>query len=243
MKERALTTPRYHLAAQLGSVGSSLFELCWSLASYHRALRRSVPDKHNMSRLGSALQFFWRLGTVASRAAALALFASQTSTGSCRPASATGAARASATATPGGPRPCREYIFNMLIGAIYLFCFHQRQGATSPTRYKYSAYYVIAFLENTALIVLWYFRADPVLWYRLRLLIGVIGSFVVGITFMLIYYRFFHQTDACTVQPDRPVLLMTAPRNRNGGSYRRPRPSTAVTACGFRLVCDPVTVL
>lgn len=61
-----------------------------------------------------------------------------------------------------------------------------------PTRYKYSAYYVIAFLENTALIVLWYFRADPVLWYRLPLLIGVISSFAVGITFMLIYYRFFH---------------------------------------------------
>ncbi|XP_077522823.1 XK-related protein 6-like [Amblyomma americanum] len=187
------------VAAQLGSVGSSLFELCWSLASYHRALRRSVPDKHNMSRLGSALQFFWRLGTVASRAGALALFASQykywllpacighwgvmtvwvmhQGTRFC-------------DSDAGRPRPCREYLFNMLIGAIYLFCFLNVKD--EPTRYKYSAYYVIAFLENTALIVLWYFRADPALWYRLPLLIGVIGSFVVGILFMLIYYRFFH---------------------------------------------------
>ncbi|KAH7972047.1 hypothetical protein HPB52_005818 [Rhipicephalus sanguineus] len=189
----------FTVAAQLGSVGSSLFELCWSLASYHRALRRSVPDKHNMSRTGSALQFLWRLGTVASRAGALALFASQykywllpacighwgvmtvwvmhQGTRFC-------------DSDAGRPRPCREYLFNMLIGAIYLFCFLNVKD--EPTRYKYSAYYVIAFLENTALIVLWYFRADPVLWYRLPLLVGVIGSFAVGILFMLIYYRFFH---------------------------------------------------
>ncbi|CAN8031204.1 unnamed protein product, partial [Ixodes persulcatus] len=120
------------VASQLASVGSSLFELCWSLASYHRALRRSVPDKQNMSRLGSALQFLWRLGTVAARSAALSLFASQykywlfpacighwgvmtvwvmhQGTRFC-------------DGDSGRPRPCREYLFNMLIGAIYLFCF------------------------------------------------------------------------------------------------------------------------
>lgn len=49
---------------QLVAIGSSLFEISWSLASYQRALRRSVPDKRNMTKMGTLLQFCWRLLTI-----------------------------------------------------------------------------------------------------------------------------------------------------------------------------------
>lgn len=45
---------------QLASAMSSLVSIALSLSSYHRALRRSVPDKYNMSRVGAILQFIWR---------------------------------------------------------------------------------------------------------------------------------------------------------------------------------------
>ncbi|XP_076319297.1 XK-related protein 4-like isoform X2 [Tachypleus tridentatus] len=62
---------------QVASVISSLFELSWALAFYQRALRRSVLDKKNMTRIGTALQFLWRFCTIGARVLALALFTSE----------------------------------------------------------------------------------------------------------------------------------------------------------------------
>lgn len=95
----------------------------------------------------------------------------------------------------GEQRPCHEYLFNMVIGAIYLLCFLNVKD--EPTRYKYCAFYVIAFVENTTLISLWYLRVagDPLrvtLWYLVPSMAGVVGAFCAGMIFMFLYYRFFH---------------------------------------------------
>ncbi|XP_067119472.1 XK-related protein 4-like [Centruroides vittatus] len=184
---------------QLASVATSLFELAWALASYHRAIRRSSPDKRNMSRTGTALQFLWRYCTIGSRVVALALFASEYKYwliplcighwGVMSVWVMHQQTRFCDTDT-GEPRPCHEYLFNMVIGAIYLFCFLNVKE--EPTRRKYAAFYVIVFLEDASMIVLWYLKCDTHLWYRYPALGGVIGAFFLGIVFMLIYYRYFH---------------------------------------------------
>ncbi|XP_076316645.1 XK-related protein 6-like [Tachypleus tridentatus] len=196
---------------QLASVASSLFELSWSLASYHRALRRSVEDKRNMTWVGTSIQFLWRYCTTAARVLSLALFASEygywmfpvcighwgimtvwvmhQQTSFC-------------DSETGEKRQCEEYLFNMVIGAVYLFCFLNVKD--EPTRIKYLAYYIIVFIENLSMIVLWYVRTDPNVWYHLPALIGVFGSFALGIIFMQLYYRFCHP-EANIPCSDRPA--------------------------------------
>ncbi|XP_022657652.1 XK-related protein 4-like isoform X2 [Varroa destructor] len=184
---------------QLASAMSSLVSIALSLSSYHRALRRSVPDKYNMSRVGAILQFIWRLCTVGSRIICIALFTSEYTfwliplcvghwgvmsvwvmhqgTRFCDTES-------------GQPRQCEEYLFDMLIGAIYLVCFLNVKD--EPTRYKYTGYYVITCIENVATIVLWYFRAGSHVWFRLPVLVGTPCLFAFGILIMAVYYRYYH---------------------------------------------------
>lgn len=156
---------------------------------------------------GTVLQFFWRFCTIGSRAFAVALFASQFSywlfpiaighwgvmtiwimhqgTRFC-------------DTEQGEPRPCFEYALNMILGAIYLVCFLNVKD--EPTRFKYLSYYLIVFVENVAFVLLWFFHSQSAttitnlnaILYQLPVLIAVIASFVIGISFMLVYYRFFH---------------------------------------------------
>ncbi|CAG2184275.1 unnamed protein product, partial [Oppiella nova] len=65
------------VVAQIVAVLASLVSLSWSLVSYHRALRLSLPDKANMTWPGITVQFIWRFFSIASRVLALALFASE----------------------------------------------------------------------------------------------------------------------------------------------------------------------
>ncbi|XP_022237502.1 XK-related protein 4-like [Limulus polyphemus] len=184
---------------QVASVSSSLFDLSWTLAFYQRALRRSVANKKNMTRTGTALQFIWRFCTIGARVFALALFASQyklwlvpvcvghwgimtvwimhQQTHFC-------------DSETGEQRQCEEYLFNMVIGAIYLICFLNVKD--EPTRYKVTAYYVIVFLENVTFTVLWYMRTEPTVWYHLPAFVGVFTSSLFGVSIMIVYYRFCH---------------------------------------------------
>ncbi|XP_076308740.1 XK-related protein 4-like [Tachypleus tridentatus] len=184
---------------QLASVAASLFELSWSLVFYHRALRQSVESKRNITWRGMSVQFLWRYCTTAARVLSLGLFASEygywmfpvcighwgimtvwvmhQQTSFC-------------DSETGEKRQCEEYLFNMVIGAVYLFCFLNVKD--EPTRLKYLTYYIIVFIENSSMIILWYLRTDPSLWYHLPALICVFVSFSLGITFMLLFYRFCH---------------------------------------------------
>jgi hypothetical protein len=191
-----------HLTAeyvQMASILSSLFEISWSIASYNRALRRSTPNKRNATRFATIVQFLWRFCTISSRVLAVGLFISEFSYWVCPVAIGHWGimtiwlmhqqTRFCDTDT-GEARPCQEYLFNMIIGAIYLFCFVNVKD--EPTRYKYLAYYLIAFVQNISFIVLWYLKSDPLKWYHIPALIAVVAAFLLGILLMLIYYWFLH---------------------------------------------------
>lgn len=118
--------------AQGVNLVSSLVELSLSQSSYHRALRRSSPLKHNMTKLGAFVQFLSHCCVIASRVLALAAFASQfkywifvfcaihwtimttwllmQKTTFC-------------ATSLGQPRLLEEMVFNVIIAGIYLFCF------------------------------------------------------------------------------------------------------------------------
>ncbi|KFM64698.1 XK-related protein 6, partial [Stegodyphus mimosarum] len=194
--------------AQAVNLIAALIELSLSQSSYHRALRRSLPTKRNISKSGATVQFLSHLCVISSRVLSLAVFASLYEhwvfvfcaihwglmttwlifqrTSFCASAS-------------GQPRPLEELIFNIVIGVIYVFCFVNVKD--EPTRWKYTIYYIIIWIENVTLVVLWYLRADPDLWFRIPLLSSVVSSLAAGLLLLIIYYQFLHPNKLVTPIP------------------------------------------
>ncbi|XP_074598715.1 XK-related protein 6-like [Brevipalpus obovatus] len=197
---------------QLASIISSLMYISWSLASYHRATRRSIPSKRKMSLMAIILQILWRFFTLTSRLVAIGLFISAY-TYWILPIAIGHWGVMTIWIMHQGTSFCRneqfEYLLNMIIGTVYLFCFINIKD--EPTRYKYIAYYVIVFIENTVFIALWYLKITShslsniigvtgplstesisVNHTAVAMVSGLFGSFFAGLLFMLLYYRFFH---------------------------------------------------
>lgn len=61
---------------QVWKVLVGVMAISWSLVSYQDELRRSVPNKEQLSCGGTTTCLFWRSGMVASRVIAIATFAS-----------------------------------------------------------------------------------------------------------------------------------------------------------------------
>ena len=68
-----------------------------------------------------------------------------------------------------------------------------------PTRLKHLVYYILVGLENGVLLGIWFKFSigEDVYWFQKPLVEELLVilfpcSFVAGITFMCIYYRFFH---------------------------------------------------
>ncbi len=63
------------------------------------------------------------------------------------------------------------------------------------TRYKYLLYYTFSFLENSAIIAVWFSHLPNVTdWYVFPAMIGHYLAFFAGIMFMLCYYLWCHPT-------------------------------------------------
>lgn len=175
----------------------------WSLACYHRALRRSVGNKRNMTCAAVLLQFLWRLFTLSSRLVSIGLFVSAYSYW-ILPIAIGHWGVMTIWVMHQGTHFCQneqfEYLFDMVIGVIYLFCFLNIKD--EPTRYKYTGYYLIKFTENCLFAFLWYFKVyhspanSSTLHFSnqhaIAVVASVLSSFLIGILFMLIYYRYFH---------------------------------------------------
>ncbi|XP_074641924.1 XK-related protein 6-like [Tubulanus polymorphus] len=189
---------------QAVSCSISLLSLAWSLTSYHKALRFTRDDKENLSYCGMLFHFLWQSFIIGPRVVAIAMFASHygfyififigchwvfmsmwlilQKTNFCN-------------------HKYEEYFFDIICGVIYIFCFFNvKEG---QTRHKYSIYYSLIYLENVCLIVPWYlFMENRNAWYHTGALIFVLFGHFVGIVFMLIFYKWYHPSQA--IRPFRP---------------------------------------
>lgn len=181
------------------AAGSSLVSLAWAIVAYTKALRDVLGKGASNSWVGFFLQIIWRMCMVASRVVALVLFASCYTSGLFVAVAAhwfimTGWLVCQGTRfcvdDYGTSHLCREYLFDSVIGFVYIFCFFNiKEGMT---RIRVIPYYVIMLGENTLFIVMWY----P---YRTlygdieTAALGVVwGGFVLGLLCMVSYYCFYH---------------------------------------------------
>lgn len=92
----------------------------------------------------------------------------------------------------------KKYLKGLLFGLMYILCFLRLKVEDDceephiPTRYLYAFFYSVIFLENTVLTILWFVYSAHT-WYSIPLIIFVFTSFILGIFFMYLYYRYFHK--------------------------------------------------
>lgn len=83
---------------------------------------------------------------------------------------------------------------------MYIFCFVDM--AAGKRRFRYAFFYLIMFAENTILLGLWCYLAEPTPRYRTLALLGSFCSFCGGILFLVIYYCWLHPNAYSIVQPE-----------------------------------------
>lgn len=83
--------------------------------------------------------------------------------------------------------------FSLALGAVYLFTYIL--PVEGRTRYRYTVYYSICFIQNITCMSLWYVYADNLVRtsiYFYPILVLCVVPYVIGIVFMVIYYAFLH---------------------------------------------------
>ncbi|XP_068679613.1 XK-related protein 8-like [Montipora foliosa] len=181
------------------AAGSSLVSLAWAIVAYTKALRDFLREGTNMSWIGFFLQIIWRLSMVASRVVALVLFASYYTTWLFVAVAIHWALMTSwlvcqntlfCVDENGRNHLCREYLFDFVIGFVYIFSFFNIKDGM--TRIRVIPYYVIMLCENTVFLVLWYPFRTLYGDVEIAALSIVWGGFGIGVLCMIAYYRFYH---------------------------------------------------
>ncbi|XP_073530008.1 XK-related protein 5 isoform X2 [Phyllobates terribilis] len=86
--------------------------------------------------------------------------------------------------------PCYWRLFNILLGAVYTFCFiNVRDG---PSRYRVAIFYVIMLLENCILLLLATDFLQGAAWSTVKLSVAVLSGFLIGCAALIIYYTLLH---------------------------------------------------
>jgi len=210
------------------SVTCSLISLAWSLVVYHRSLRYTYPHKNNISLVGTLFQFLWHFCSITARVLALSLFATAMPLWIGPLCAAHWLVMASWVIfqrTTACNTQCEEFLFALVLGVIYIFMFFNAKE--ERTRYKYLLYYGFSFVENTAIILVWFFHTPSTTWYVLPALSLHYLTFILGLLFMLCYYLWFHPTgvqiivrqDSVRAVPEAPMteLVQLSKEPERGG--------------------------
>ncbi|EDO37802.1 predicted protein, partial [Nematostella vectensis] len=192
----------FTLNSDLGTAASavtSLISIVWAILCYSKALRDMRSDPGDLPFLGFIFQMLWRTSMITSRVVALVLFASYFQHWMFVAAAAHWFLMAlwlSCQRTQfcidetGKEHPCREKLFNAMIAFIYIFCFfNTKEGMT---RKRVVLFYSVMLVENSLLISMWYPQRTISTKLTYIALSIVWGGFVLGVIFMILYYRFYH---------------------------------------------------
>lgn len=175
----------------------SLFSVCWALASFSKNVRLQNVHRLVLTWLGVIFQFLWRLGTVISRVIALTVYASLYShwvflviilhwismfLWLISPKNVFHGERISRV---------RKGTLAGMIAFVYVFAYINLQEVNH--KQKMITFYVVMFLENWLLVCLWMvgiWSNRPENWFIVPIL--VFSTFLAGMFFMILYYRYFH---------------------------------------------------
>ncbi|XP_068135103.1 XK-related protein 5 [Hyperolius riggenbachi] len=170
-----------------------LLSLSWALVSFSHFLCLLRPGHLCLPWASVLCQLLWRMGMIGTRVMALVVFARAYHFW----VFAVGGAHwlvmsfwLVAQQTDVIARPCYWRLFNVLLGAVYVFCFiNVRDG---PSRYRVAIFYVIMLLENCILLLLATDFLQGAVWSNVKLSVAVLSGFLIGCAALIIYYTLLH---------------------------------------------------
>lgn len=178
------------------SAALSLFSVCWALASFSKNVRLQNVHRLVLTWLGVIFQFLWRLGTVVSRVTALTVYASLYHHWIFLVIVLHWMSMLLWLISPKNVvfrgekiSSIRKATLSAMIAFVYVFAYINLQEVNH--RQKMITFYIVMFLENLLLVCLWMvgiWPERPIRWYLIP--VTVLASFLVGILFMVIYYRY-----------------------------------------------------
>ncbi|KAM9316369.1 XK-related protein 5 [Gastrophryne carolinensis] len=170
-----------------------LLSVSWALVYFSHFLCLLRPGHLCLPWASVLCQLIWRMGMIGSRAMTLVVFAR--------------VYHSWVFAVGGGHwlvmsfwlvaqqsdvirRPCYWRLFNILLGAVYVFCFiNVRDG---PSRYRIAVFYVIMLLENCILLLMATDFLQGAVWGNVKLSVAVMSGFLIGCAALIIYYTLLH---------------------------------------------------
>ncbi|KAK5648238.1 hypothetical protein RI129_003130 [Pyrocoelia pectoralis] len=195
---------------QLLSIGSSFVSMAWSMASYQRLLRVSLKDKNNISWAGTIIQFMWHFLVTVSRILCISVISSiylnytilglfvhwlvmtiwlhigTSETNFCN------------------KNKLYDSALFAIFGMVYIFTYVNLTEGKTFIRYLF--FYLILFFENTIANVFWILERDTelmtTLYYKPVIYLNII-PFILGIIFMILYYKVFHPSTGYNVSRSR----------------------------------------
>lgn len=176
----------------------ALVSVCWALASFGKNVRRKNMDRLVLTWLGIVCQFFWRLGTVSARVTALSLYAALYSHWVLLLLLLHWLTVFLWLLAPNNlfkdedtPVPTRLYHCGVVACVYTLDYINLQQNAS---KLKLVAFYAVMLLENLLLVLLWcvVYKDSKVVWFESHAILVVWAGFLLGIMFMLLYYKCFH---------------------------------------------------
>ncbi|KOB70857.1 XK-related protein, partial [Operophtera brumata] len=179
------------------SIASSIVGLGWCLGAYQRAIR-FAQDKDNMSWPGTAMQTVYHFLITLSRIISISILAYMFPHWAILACCLHILAMATLIQLFDRSAFCShnwvaDIAFSFALGGVYLFTYIL--PIEGRTRYRFTLYYTMCFLQNLTCGVLWYLYVNDLerasIYFHPVLVLSVV-PFVVGICIMVTYYSFFH---------------------------------------------------
>lgn len=86
-----------------------------------------------------------------------------------------------------------SYLFSLILG--FVFIFNYILPKVTRTRYRFATFYTICFIENVICVCIYVTYASDAernYFYFKWLCVFAIVPFMLGIVFMIVYYKYFH---------------------------------------------------
>ncbi|XP_065587175.1 XK-related protein 5 [Cyrtonyx montezumae] len=225
------------------SAGLSLLSLSWALVSYSRSCCLLRPGHTCLPATALLCLLLWRTGMLASRVLALVLF---TRLYSCWVLAVAGshwvlmsfwlvALQSDIVA-----QPCCWRLFNVLLGAVYVFCYINVQPGSSKLRM--AVFYVVMLVENTLLLLLATEFLQAEMGHSLRVSGAAMVGSALGVAAMVVYYSLLHPKSTTIWQGVLENSICAAGNGQDAGSSSCVGQSWGISGDGESLAVERTTI-
>lgn len=203
------------------SLVTSFISTTWTLASFRRSSEASESEESMMSWPGSLVRILWRAGEIVSRIISLSLFASLYKDWLFLVLGFHWLAMLACITVPqvlsgelGESSRLQRGLFCAVTSYCYMFCYIN--FCVDRSIVWYTLYYIIMFLENGTLSIIWLMRSNKDSFAPSYLLVFISAlAFVAAMVCLVVYYKFFHFA-ADTTESTASKQGVSTRENRHG---------------------------